>query len=159
MGLDASVYCACFETGRLRSPPPAGVEVYVCEDGSLDCRGGDQRSDLAFDAWLFSKACDHENGTLLHHRIGNIALVSLLREELGRRAEIFPTILARVIYNGSHCGDWLTMGEVQAVQLELGCLRTHRCGSVQAQDLVQTFRRQMEELAVCSLQVGKPISF
>lgn len=39
MGLDATVYCDCFETGRLKELPP-NPSVFVSDDGSLDCRGG-----------------------------------------------------------------------------------------------------------------------
>ncbi len=159
MGLDAVVYCSCFEAGRLRTPPPHGVEVYVGDDGSLDCRGECPEAALVFDAWCYKEACDHENGVLLHRRLGNISLVGLLREELGHQAKAFPALLSKVLYSGTHCGDWLTAEEVRTVQMELGQLKKHCCESARAQELVDAFRQQMEELVACSLQVGKPIVF
>jgi hypothetical protein len=77
MGLDATVYCNCFEMGMLREPPPCPDIVHVTPDGSLDCKSDDLDTLLSFDRWLLERACEHENGILLHHRIGNLALVGV----------------------------------------------------------------------------------
>jgi hypothetical protein len=81
MGLDAVVYCDCFERGRLREPPPPGCNLSVSDDGSLLCGSEDLEVQLAFDQWQLERACEHELGVLLHHYIGNIALVAALRDE------------------------------------------------------------------------------
>src|SRR5436309_381829 len=81
MGLDAAVYCDCFERGRLQSPPPPGCTLAVAPDGSLLCGSDDLDVQLAFDRWRQSEACEHEDGYLVSHWIGNIALVASLRAE------------------------------------------------------------------------------
>ena len=78
MGLDAAVYCDCFERGRLQSPPPPGCTLAVAPDGSLLCGSDDLDVQLAFDRWRQSEACEHEDGYLVSHWIGNIALVASL---------------------------------------------------------------------------------
>src|SRR5437773_8809051 len=106
MGLDATVYCNCFETDRLKELPPDSTIIYVSADGSLDCRSDNMEVLLAFDQWLQNHACEHESGIFIHHRIGNIALVGLLREELRRESNKFPILLEKVLYNGVHAGDY-----------------------------------------------------
>lgn len=61
MGLDACVFCNCYETGRIKCPPPDGVEVIVANDGSLDCKYEDVDVAIAFDSWMRDRACDHED--------------------------------------------------------------------------------------------------
>lgn len=83
MGLDATVYCNCFERGLLKEPPPCS-SIFVSDDGSLDCRSEDLNTLLAFDEWSDNRACAHRRGILVQHRIGNIAQVGLIRSELQR---------------------------------------------------------------------------
>ncbi len=82
MGLDATVYGTCFRDGKLKSPPPDQIDVYVDDDGSLNCRNTDLETRIEFDAWCYDHARGHENGVLVSHRIGNIPLVACLRAEL-----------------------------------------------------------------------------
>src|ERR1700755_1448803 len=107
MGLDAPVYCDCYESGRLREPPPNPDLISVVPDGSLDCRSDDLDTLLEFDRWLLERDCEHENGVLLHHRIGNLAQVTLLRGELNREAGKVPIVLEKVVYSDTHAGDYL----------------------------------------------------
>ena len=45
------------------------------------------------------------SGILLHHRIGNLAQVGLLRRELERETPTFPLLLMKVLYSGTHAGN------------------------------------------------------
>jgi hypothetical protein len=83
MGLDAGVYCDCFERGRLRSPPPPGCTLSVDDRGLLLCGSDDLGTQIAFDRWQLDQACEHENGLLVQHRIGNIALADSVEEKPG----------------------------------------------------------------------------
>src|SRR5262245_41867477 len=121
MGLDATVYCDCFETGTLKELPPC-PSVLVSDDGSLDCRSEDLNTLQAFDQWLWHRACSHPSGIFLHHRIGNLAQVGLLRNELRREAAAFPILLTKVLYSGTHAGDYLTLNDVSDVKVELELL-------------------------------------
>jgi len=161
MGLDAFVFCDCYEKGRLREPPPTGVILRVEPDGALG-REQDRatlEADLAWDEWLEHRACEHKGGILLRHRLGNISLVGLLRAELQREAERFPILVTKVVYSGSHTGDFLRVEEIPALQSELKVLRDIRCSSRNAERFMSEFREQMLELAATALSISKPIAF
>ncbi len=159
MGLDAAVYCNCFETGRLKESPPYPDLVFVTRDGSLDCKSENLELLLEFDQWLFHRACEHEDGVLLHHRIGNIALVSLLWNELSRETEKFPIIMQKILYSGTHAGDYLSLDVVENLETELDYLGKLVCSTERSQKFVDEFRQQLIELVKTALEVGKPISF
>jgi hypothetical protein len=159
MGLDAAVYCNCFETGRLKEPPPCPTLVSVARNGCLECRSDDLETLLAFDQWVMNRACEHENGILLGRYIGNMARVALLRDELEREAEKFPVSLEKVLYSGTHTGDYLPLDDVRDLQVELNRLDGFICSSGKKQEYIKEFRRQMRELMEAALDVNKPISF
>ena len=159
MGLDAVVDCNCYETGRLKTPPPPGIEIEVSPDGSINCASETVDTAIALDAWLHQHACDHEDCTFLHHYIGNVALVAFLRKTLQQKADQFPVILSKVIYNGIHAGDYLTLDQVQQVREELALLSAVACDTKEDQAYLDTFRNQMIELVSCAIELQKPIAF
>ena len=159
MGLDATVYCNCFEAGKLREQPPAGLEVFVTENGSLACQNQDLESELAFDQWLQHRACVHTSGVLLHHRISNLALVASLRSELEREEELYPFLLKKVLYNGTHCGDFISHEDFPVLRAELIRLETFISSDKETAEYVAGFRTQMIELLEAAQAVSKPISF
>ena len=161
MSLDACVYCDCFEKGRLHEPPPVGVSLRVESDGSLgrERDDGTLESDLAWDQWRERLACEHPGGALLRHHLGNISLIGFLRSELQRDRSRFPILLTKVLYSGSHAGDDLTVDAVRALQRELETLANFRCNRREAEGFMLEFRRQMSDLVVASLSIGKPIVF
>src|SRR5690606_2931247 len=155
----AKVYCNCYEQGRLREPPPAGVTLSFEEDGSVGATAddGSLESLMEFDTWYYTRAYEHEAGTLVSHFLGNIALIGLLRHELQRVAAKFPVLLTKVIYNGVHCGDFMPLAEIPDLQQEVGRLENFQCSSWEAEGYVAKFRDQMAELVTAALSVGKPI--
>jgi hypothetical protein len=159
MGLDAVVYCDCFEQGLLREQPPPGCNLSVSPDGSLLCGSEDLEVQLAFDQWQLERACEHELSVLLHHRIGNIALVAVLRTELAKQAERFPLLLTKVLYNGTHCGDFLTVEELKGLRPEVGLLTGEPCDNPDMAGFLREFAAHMAELVECALKVGKPLAF
>jgi len=159
MGLDAIVHCNCFERGNLKEPPPYPELVSATADGGLEFHTTDLEILLKLDQWSDHRACLHKSGILLHHRIGNIAMVGLLRAELGREPDKFPVLVKQVLYSGSHGGDYLSLEDVALLRNELISLATFACSDATKREHVETFRQQMLELADASQQVGKPISF
>ena len=161
MGLDARVYCDCYLKGRLLEPPPPGVTLRLEPDGSLGCeRDVDAiQFGLEWDFWREERACQHTGGVLLHQRLGNISLIGLLRAELQREADRFPILLTRVIFSGSHAGDYLTVETIPALRRELELLGDFRCSTREADSFMAQFRAQMLELAATALSVAKPIAF
>lgn len=159
MGLDAVVYCDCFEKGRLREPPPTGCLLAVSGDGSLFCNSDDLDVQLAFDQWQSNRACEHEDGILVHHRIGNIALVAALRTQLEQEPHRFPFLLSKVLYSGTHCGDYISAQDATLLRPEIAALADVHCEEPDMQEFMRGFEAQMAELVEIALRVGKPISF
>ncbi|HTL29605.1 MAG TPA: hypothetical protein VL282_10295 [Tepidisphaeraceae bacterium] len=122
MGLDAHVHCDCFERGRLRTPPRPEWGVRIDETGDYVPHTKDLDELIEFDTWRYQEACEHPYGQLLHHRLGNIALIALFREILNPLAEQLPVIVNKVIYSGTHCGDYLNAADVEQLNAELGVL-------------------------------------
>lgn len=153
--------CDCYEKGRLLEQPPAGDSLKVQADGSLGRERDDGilECDIAWDTWREQRACKHAGGILLHHRLGSIDLIGLLRAELQREIARFPILVTKVVYSGSHAGDHLAVETIPALQRELELLREGRCSTREAANVISVFRAQMSELATTALSVGKPIAF
>ncbi|MFC1834098.1 hypothetical protein ACFL2Q_05105 [Thermodesulfobacteriota bacterium] len=77
MGLDAIIYCDCFERGELTQSRLPEWGVYVDEEDGRSTTSQDLDMQLAFDRWNDEQECPHPGGWLLHHHIGNISLVEL----------------------------------------------------------------------------------
>lgn len=159
MGLDACVYCNCFETGKLRQQPPLPDRVFVMDDGSLDYRCDDLEQTMLFDRWLLEEACEHRNGWLLLHHLGNMSLIAFVRDQLHRQAERFPILLEKVVYSGIHGGDWLAFGEVVQLEKEVSQLQTFVVDDPKEQHWIDEFRDKLVELIDAAKSVRKPISF
>ena len=160
MSLDAFVFCDCFEKGRLKEPSPPRCRIALGPDGSVDNIGETTLEvQLAFDDWRWHRMCEHQEGILLHHRIGNIGLVSSLRAELRRFPERFPMILSKVIYNGIHGGDYIPAQDVERVRPEVKALADIHSKDANLEWFLRNFESQMSELVDCALQVNKPIAF
>jgi len=84
MGLDAFVFCDCYEKGRLKRKPPNPDLVYVLPNGDLGCRSEASKVLERFDNWR-ENACKHEAGMVARDYHGNEALIDSIRDELGRK--------------------------------------------------------------------------
>lgn len=158
MGLDACVYCDCLERGALRSPPDDAWEVYVALDGMRDSRATDMDLLAAFDRWN-QFACEHEDGILLHHRIGNIALVATFRHLLQESGLAFPVMLEQVLYSGTHCGDWIHVEDLGQLEAEVAQLSQVRGDDAEEEAFMREFEAHMKELVATAMQLNKPIVF
>jgi hypothetical protein len=159
MGLDASVNCDCFERGRVRTRPRPEWGVYVDEEGGRSPTTRDLDEQIAFDRWNLREACQHEGGVLLHHRLGNVALIGLLRRLLNGRADRMPVIVKKVIYSGTHAGDSLSPQVVEQLGAELEILAQVHDENRENERFLRNFERQLHELVETSRTVRKPIVF
>jgi hypothetical protein len=131
----------------------------VGADGSLLCGSDDVKVQLAFDSWQHSQACRHQDGYLVVHYIGNIALVAFLRGELGRWPDRFPLVLSRVVYNGIHSGDFIPAAEVDQLVPEVEALAQVHCPDPEDEKFMRAFEAQLWNLLTAARRVGKPIVF
>ena len=160
MSLDATVYCDCYERGKVRTPPPQPELVLVDEDGGLglNCDQPDADED-AFFKWR-ATACEHAPwGELVYHRLGNITLIGFLRELLATEPHRFPILLTKVLYNGVHSGDFLSSAEVGFLSIEVDRLKEVHAVEDSDEPFVRHFELQMRELVQAARSVGKPIAF
>ena len=160
MGLDACVFCDCYEKGKVRMPPPQPELVYLEETGQVslrwECHGADQH--LFFD-WL-QVACEHGPfGMLVSHRLGNVALIAFLRGLLSKTPERFPVSLTKVVYDGTHAGDFLSLKQVEALVPEMNSIRDLHCAEPDQDRWLRQFESQMEGLIQASRRLLKPIAF
>jgi hypothetical protein len=159
VGLDATVYCECYEKGRLNHLPPKPDLLYVDLTGQVVIRLEAPGADIfAFDQWR-AHACEHPNGGFVSCRLGNIAVVGFVREALGDTPNLFPILLSKVLYDGAHTGDFLTPDLVRILRAELDRFsRLHR-NAAQEEKLLRSFELQMRRLVEASLALDKPIVF
>jgi hypothetical protein len=161
MALDACVYCNCYETGKAKTPPPQPDLVYVDPDTGevallCEAEGADEPR---FYEWR-SSACEHGPlGQLVAHRLGNIARIGFLRGRLQETPAQFPTLLSKVVYNGTHLGDELTLSDIERVAIEMPALHALHCSDDSEEAMVREFEAQMLELIHAAKYVCKPIVF
>lgn len=161
MGLHVSVFCNCYETGNIRIPPPQPELVYIDEEtGQVSLRWDEPGADQhRFHEWLGS-ACEHgPTGQLVFQYLGNIARISFIRELFEQTPKHFPLLLSKVVYNGIHCGDSLTLADVENIALEMALVGTLHCADPVQENQLRTFEAQMEDLIQGARSVQKPIVF
>jgi hypothetical protein len=105
MGLDATVY-------RNRKNLPAHLQERVIRDpesGEIYFRDADDE-----------KLFDSSQFKAWHERIGNIALVAFIREEIAKAFGHQESSLSRkVVYSGSHAGDCIPFSEIDKLNREV----------------------------------------
>ncbi len=160
MGLDAVVYCDCLERGDLKKKPDPEWEVYIDEDGARCSRVEALEVLLEFDQWSDGyEACTHEGGVLVHHRIGNMSTVAYLRQILSPYKNKLPILMQKVIYSGTHAGDYVPVNELESLKDEIDIISKMQMDNQDQEISMRYFVRQMKELVECALSVRKPISF
>jgi hypothetical protein len=143
MGLDATVY-------RSLTNLPVDLRERVIrnpESGEIIPR--DQEDSRLFDSLQFEA---------WHERIGNISLVASLREEIARTFGDSENLLSKkVLYSGSHTGDYIAFSEVDALSLEIEKLEK-LAGTTCSSELT-TFIGQMRKLIAAANREGNGIVF
>jgi hypothetical protein len=158
MGLDAFVFCDCYERGRIKRFPPELGPLYIEPNGAVEPRSDDPEVLERFDAWR-EQACRHEDGMIAGDYLGNAGQVAQLHDALWRERKLFPVLLGKVIYSGTHCGDHLSLGGVAKLATELDRLKSIRTGDKDLDKDVHILRRKLEKLVRVALKIKKPIAF
>ena len=158
MGLDAHVRCRCIQDG-LAKPHPFQSKLIL--DETLEPVLGEEASEeqwAMLDRW-FADSCEH-NGYLCCERLGNVSLIAHIREFVrhlqSSPAPRFAILLESVIYDGTHCGDWLTSSKAKQLLDEVNVvLQSSDILSEPERDFFESGRR----LCQASIQTGNPIVF
>jgi len=167
MGLDATVYCDCYERGRnlIRAPYPWLVMLDEFGAPSIDSQ---QDIDIleAHDGWADDPSvCEHGGFTLAEKHLGSGGHIGVIRDIVSRLEtdsnSEYPIILEEVIYSGTHCGDYIPANELLSLKAEIDLLgsRADVALSGEEQEILLEFLNGMRELTSAALSVQKPIAF
>jgi hypothetical protein len=159
MGLDASVYCNCYKTGKVKSPPPHKELVEIDYDGDVFISTPDDEKYFEFEKWK-QTACEHEDMVLLHCRIGNQSTAGYMITKIKAADEnSFPILLDKVFYNGTHAGDHLELDDVLKLQQEVKALKQLVSAELQNDTLLERVLNDLDELCAKAIEVQNPIVF
>ncbi|MGA8873231.1 MAG: hypothetical protein WB460_18945 [Candidatus Acidiferrales bacterium] len=91
----------------------------------------------------------------IHVRFGNIAMISELREEIARIVGADSILYQKIVYSGSHSGDFIPVDELARLAEEIPFVRKSGKPSRDLRDLVD----RVEELTQAALHERNPIVF
>jgi hypothetical protein len=158
MSLDAHVRCTCVKEGRAK-PYPVPARLTIDETGAPSLKGRFSENEYEeLDRWV-QKSCEH-GGFLVSETLGNIVLAKNVREFLnalqGDPGPHFPILLDKVVYDGTHTGDWIPARESPKLLKEVELV-------LQSSDILSPaekhFFEAMKRLCEASIASGNPIVF
>ena len=159
MSLDAYVRCSCIRDGKARKPHPFPDRFTWDENNAPSLTGDpDQAEWDAHDQWV-QQACEHE-GYLVSEFLGNITRIRNVREFVrglqGNPGTKFPILLKKVVYDGTHTGDWLPATQTPALKKEVDLVLGSKDILTQGE---REFFESMQRLCEASMATGNPIGF
>lgn len=110
--------------------------------------------EVYFDDDEISRRHDQEREAA-HARLGNIAMIAALRDEVGRLFGPQSLLHTKVLYDGTHSGDFIPITQLPDLLEEISRVRK---ASKQSRDL-RDFLDSTEELAQIALHERNPIVF
>jgi len=124
--------------------------------GTVPVRESSEEDGEAHDRWL-GESCEH-NGFLVGESLGSITLAKHLRDFLrglqGDPAPRFPILLKKVVYDGTHTGDWIGSKEAVRLLQEVDIVLHSSDILSQAE---KAFFTSMKRLCEASIAAGNPI--
>lgn len=158
MGLDAYVRCRCIQDGVAKSHP-FPEKLFLDEAAEPGLKGNPSFEELlVHDRW-FADSCRH-GGYVLSERLGNIATAAHIRELVchleGNHGPRFPTLLERVVHDGTHSGDWLPSAQAEELLSEVQIV-LHSSDILS--DSEREFFESLRRLCDASIETGNPIMF
>ena len=140
MGLDAVVYrklnhLDLGEDLRLAKLDPETGEVYF------------ESEDLARKYAKQLCVCEHH--------LGNISKIAECREEVSQLLAPESHLLRKVLYSGTHCGDWIRLSEMELLSTEIESIRRRGRASEGLRELLTS----VEDLLRAANSEGNPIVF
>ena len=159
MSLDGYVRCNCIREGKVKRPHPF-PDRFTWDESNAPSLKGDPDEDEweAHDLWV-QEACEHE-GFLVSEFLGNITRIQNVREFLrglqGNPGPKFPVLLKKVVYDGTHTGDWIPIKQSPALLREVDLVLASRDILTQGE---REFFEAMKRLCEASIATGNPIMF
>jgi hypothetical protein len=158
MSLDGFVRCNCVRDGKAK-PHPFPDRLTFDETGEPELTGDPTDDEWeAHDAWA-AEACEH-GGYLLSLFLGNITRVKNLRGFLEKLEDDpgpkFPILLEKVLYDGTHTGDWVPCEETAALLKEVETVLHSRDI---LSDSEKEFFENMKQLCEAGIVTGNPVMF
>jgi hypothetical protein len=158
VSLDAFVQCTCVRDGKAK-PHPFPDRLTFDESGEPMLAGDPSDEDWeAHDQWL-TDSCEH-GGYLLSMFLGNTTRVASLRGFLralqGTPGPRFPILLEKVLYDGTHTGDWIPSQQSPVLLEEVDTVL--HSSDILAEPETEFFTN-MKLLSEASIQTGNPIMF
>jgi hypothetical protein len=154
MGLDASVRCNCIKDG-LATPHPFPELLRLDETCEPILESADEiplAKWTEHDRW-FERSCSH-GGYVLQKRLGNATFIGHVLAFVNSVADELPILRDKVVYSGTHCGDFIEAEESVPLLEEARLLR-----QLSKDRNTQQFASDMIELCEASLATGNPIVF
>ena len=158
MSLDAFVRCTCIRDGRAK-PHPFPDKFILDESGEPSLSGDPTEKQWEkHDRWV-QQSCEHE-GYLISEALGNITRAQHVREFLrglqGDPGPKFPILLKKVVYDGTHTGDFIPVKDSPALLREVDLV----LGSSDIlTECEKEFFHSMKRLCEASIATSNPIVF
>ena len=168
MGLDAYIFCDCVERKHLKVPHPYPRQLYVRRNGAPEIRTKDPDKFEKHDAWMQLPPCRHDQMMMGGSHLGSAGYISWIRDVLaqalrGSHLPKFPILLGKVLYSGTHTGDYITIRQVERLATELQQLKKLdlRNLGIDPEDieLIKPAVNRISRLANSALKFKKPIVF
>lgn len=158
MALDGFVRCTCIRDGKAKSHPFPKRLTYD-KSGAPMLKGDPSEDEWeAHDQWL-NESCEH-GGFLLSLFLGNITRVKNLRSFLralqGTPGPRFPILLEKVLYDGTHTGDWIPVKLSPKLLKEVNTV-LHSSDILAESE--KEFFDNMKQLCEASNATGNPVMF
>jgi hypothetical protein len=158
MTLDARVRCTCLRDGRAK-PHPFPERLAVDESCEPILKGNPSDHDCEIHDRWFAESCEH-GGYIRAEFLGNTTRIAHLRDFLrglqGNPGPRFPILLTKVIYNGTHTGDWISSKQAAELLKEVDTV-------LHSQEILadseKDFFFAMKRLCEASVETGNPIAF
>ncbi|MGA2919688.1 MAG: hypothetical protein ABSE28_01190 [Candidatus Sulfotelmatobacter sp.] len=158
MGLDAFVSCTCIPEGKAK-PHPIPGRLTFDESGEPRLTGDPSEQEWEAHGQWMGESCEHE-GCLLSMFLGNITKVGNLRSFLrglqGSPGPRCPILLEKVLYDGTHTGDWISSKDAAKLLKEAS---TVLHSSDILVDSEKEFFTTTKLLCEASIATGNPIMF
>ena len=159
MSLDAYVRCSCIRGGKARKPHPFPDRFTWDESNAPSLTGDPDQAEWDSHGKWVQEACEHE-GFLVSEFLGNITRIRNVREFVrglqGNPGPKFPLLLKKVVYDGTHTGDWVPAKQTPELLNEVDLV-------LQSSDILTEGEREffeaMKRLCKASLATGNPIGF